>query len=366
MAKKLGKIGDYEKYLERSTYWKNMYKEDEVSLTRKDAVSVLITHRSPSSTKQTQASPASFRPSTSTALGDTKIPSSAALFTTQVFAPPLLTPPPDTKKPLQFTSCYLNADGHETYEGSSWLYTLYVPQVRRPPPPPNTRAHPPHPQDMATLITTLGGPATFTARVQYLHSTYNLLYIGDEQVSPPTSLPYPFRHAPSLPRPIPPLAHAPHNQAFLTLYLPHYSGRPTLSARNAHAYIPSQFNASVVGIPGNDDSGAMASFSTLSMLGLWPVAGQDVYLLIPPFFREVNITSPITGRTATIRSVGFDPAYRRVAVQSATLDGEVWTRSWVQHRFFLEGGVLEFVLGEGESGWGAGEGDLPPSASTGG
>ena len=29
---------------------------------------------------------------------------------------------------LNFTSCYLNPNGHETYEGSSWLYTFYVPQ----------------------------------------------------------------------------------------------------------------------------------------------------------------------------------------------------------------------------------------------
>lgn len=31
MAKKLGKTSDYEKYLERSKNWKNMFKEDEVS-----------------------------------------------------------------------------------------------------------------------------------------------------------------------------------------------------------------------------------------------------------------------------------------------------------------------------------------------
>lgn len=31
MAKTLGKTGDYEKYLERSKNWKNMFKDDEVS-----------------------------------------------------------------------------------------------------------------------------------------------------------------------------------------------------------------------------------------------------------------------------------------------------------------------------------------------
>lgn len=32
MAQKLGKARDYEKYLERSNNWKNMFKEDEVSI----------------------------------------------------------------------------------------------------------------------------------------------------------------------------------------------------------------------------------------------------------------------------------------------------------------------------------------------
>jgi hypothetical protein len=27
---------------------------------------------------------------------------------------------------LNFTSCYLNSGGHETHEGSTWMYTLYV------------------------------------------------------------------------------------------------------------------------------------------------------------------------------------------------------------------------------------------------
>ncbi|KAK8157275.1 glycoside hydrolase family 92 protein [Phyllosticta citrichinensis] len=216
---------------------------------------------------------------------------------------------------LNFTSCYLNAKGHETYEGSAWLYTFYVPQ------------------DMATLITTLGGPEAFTRRLQYLHYTYNLLYIGDEQ-------------------------------AFLTVFLGHYSGRPGVSSDLAHFYIPAQFNDSIIGIPGNDDSGAMGSFSTFSMLGFFPVAGQDVYLIIPPFFPEINVTSPVTGKVATVRNIGFDPSYRARYVQRARLDGQNYTRNWIGHRFFLEGGLLELELGERESDWGTRPEGLPPSAST--
>lgn len=78
---------------------------------------------------------------------------------------------------------------------------------------------------------TLGGPSTFVRRLQYFHSS-GLLYIGDEQ-------------------------------GFLMVYLYHYAGRPGLSAKQAHYYIPSQFNTSINGIPGNDDSGAMGTFAAL-------------------------------------------------------------------------------------------------------
>jgi putative alpha-1,2-mannosidase len=125
---------------------------------------------------------------------------------------------------LNFTACYLNAEGGETYEGPVWLYTFFVPG------------------DMASLIHTLGGTETFIKRLDWLHES-GILYVGDEQ-------------------------------AFLNLFLYHYAGRPGKSAERAHQYIPSLFNDTIAGIPGNDDSGAMGSFEALVMMGLYPNAGQ--------------------------------------------------------------------------------------------
>lgn len=187
------------------------------------------------------------------------------------------------------------------------------------------------PQDMASLIKTVGGRDEFTSRLSFLHNS-GLLYVGDEQ-------------------------------AFLTVFQFHYAGRPGLSAKQAHAYIPSLFNSSASGIPGNDDSGAMGSFIVFSMMGLWPVAGQDVYLITPPFFKEISIRNPLSGKVATIRNVNFDPSYKAIYIQSATRDGQPWTKNWLSHDFFTKGGVLELVLGEKESDWGTKVEDLPPSMS---
>jgi putative alpha-1,2-mannosidase len=211
-------------------------------------------------------------------------------------------------------SCYLDGGGGETYEGSCWMYTFFVPQ------------------DMASLVTTLGGPSSFVSRLDFLHES-GLLYMGDEQ-------------------------------AFLNVFLYHYAGRPALSAARAHSYIPSQFNNTDNGIPGNDDSGAMGSFVTLAMMGVFPNPGQDVYFITPPFFQEVSVVSGETGKKATIRNINFDPEYKKIHIQEARRDGRLWTRNWIDHGFFRDGGVLELVLGEKESEWGTKVEDLPPSMST--
>ncbi|KAI9838674.1 MAG: hypothetical protein M1819_004988 [Sarea resinae] len=179
----------------------------------------------------------------------------------------------------------------------------------------------------------MGGPTTFVSRLDYFHSS-GLNYIGNEP-------------------------------SFLTVFQYHYAGRPGRSSYRAHAYIPSQFSASTAGLPGNDDSGAMGSFVAFSMLGLFPNPGQDVYLIIPPFFEAVSVRSPVTGKTATIKNVGFDgDAYQNIYVQNATLDGAPYTKSWVDHAFFTEGRDLVLYLGANESDWGTALEDLPPSLST--
>ncbi|RAR11617.1 glycoside hydrolase family 92 protein [Stemphylium lycopersici] len=212
--------------------------------------------------------------------------------------------------------CSLTSNPSETFESSAWEYMFFVPH------------------DIGKVIELLGGEETFLRRLDYFH-TSGLADIGNEPV-------------------------------FLTVYMPHFAGRPALSAERAHSYIPSRFNTTPGGLPGNDDSGSMASFTLFSMLGLFPNPGQNVYFITPPFFPSVSITNALTNATSTIRNVNFDAQYENLYVQSATLDGEVYTKNWIGHEFFTHGGTLELVLGAKESNWGTGSEDRPPSMSDGG
>ncbi|KAJ5082212.1 hypothetical protein N7532_011255 [Penicillium argentinense] len=198
--------------------------------------------------------------------------------------------------------CSLTSNPSETFESSVWEYLFYVPH------------------DLSSLIDLVGGTDSFVNRLDYFH-TSGLADIGNEPV-------------------------------FLTVYEYHYAGRPALSTKRAHSYIPRTFNATTNGLPGNDDSGAMGSFLAWSMMGLFPNPGQSVYLISPPFFEAVEVTHPETGKTATIRNVNFDPDYKRVYVQSAKLNGMPYKRNWVGHEFFTQGWTLELTLGEVEGEWG--------------
>ncbi|KAF9878719.1 alpha-mannosidase family [Colletotrichum karsti] len=208
-------------------------------------------------------------------------------------------------------ACSLQNNGGETFESSLWEYGFFVPH------------------DQATLINTYGGPDAFVRRLNFLHDQ-NITYIGNEP-------------------------------AFLTVFQYHYAGRPALSARRAHYYVPAFFSPKPDGLPGNDDSGAMGSFLAFTMMGLFPNPGQDVYLITPPFFESVEITHPQTGKTAKVRNVNFDPKYRSIYIQSATLNGEPYRKNWLNHSFFTEGKELVLTLGRRESDWGTRIQDLPPS-----
>ncbi|OCL03343.1 glycoside hydrolase family 92 protein [Glonium stellatum] len=211
--------------------------------------------------------------------------------------------------------CSLTSNPSETFESSVWEYQFFVPH------------------DVATLIKSLGGPESFISRLDYFH-TSGLADIGNEPV-------------------------------FLTIFEYHYAGRPALSALRAHSYIPSSFNDTTTGLPGNDDSGAMGSFTAFVMMGLFPNPGQNVYFIISPFFEAVSVTHPETNKTATIKNLNFDNTYKNIYIQNATLNGKSYTKSWIGHEFFTQGMTLELTLGGTESSWGTAERDIPPSMSTG-
>ena len=77
--------------------------------------------------------------------------------------------------------------------------------------------------------------------------------------------------------------------SFMTPYLYHWVDRPDLSVARIHQIVNDNYDDTPNGLPGNDDSGAMSSWLVFNMLGLYPVAGQDLYLVGEPMIPEYTI-----------------------------------------------------------------------------
>lgn len=183
------------------------------------------------------------------------------------------------------------------YEGSSWNYSFFIPH------------------DVHGLIRKCGGPEAFVSRLEEACKTGRV-----EMWNEP---------------------------AFLTLRLYNYAGRPDLTnfwVREAMKRWDLKR-----GYPGNEDSGAMGSWYVLSALGLFPNAGQDLYLLNSPVFPRAELDLG-QGKRLLITAENAGP--KNPYIQSATLNGQPLDRAWLRHSEIADGGTLVFVLGSGISNWG--------------
>ena len=143
----------------------------------------------------------------------------------------------------------------------------------------------------------------------------------------------------------------------------HYAGRPDRTAEIVHAIRQHQFNVGRGGLPGNDDSGGLSSWYLWACLGVFPVAGQDLFLLHPPSFESSRIR---TGAGhLTIESDGFEPRTSGSAPQyivAVSLDGTPLDRSWITGTELRRSRLLRLRLSDEPSAWA--DSTRPPSAST--
>lgn len=140
----------------------------------------------------------------------------------------------------------------------------------------------------------------------------------------------------------------------------HYAGRPDRTAEVVHAAVHGAFGVGRGGLAGNDDSGGLSSWFVWASLGLFPVAGQSLFLVNAPTFVRSRIRVGggdlvVEARGHRELEAGDPPQY----VQSVTFDGAPLERSWITGRELHRGGHLVLDLGPVPSGWGQRE--RPPS-----
>jgi predicted alpha-1,2-mannosidase len=177
-------------------------------------------------------------------------------------------------------------------------------------------------QDIAGLIRRHGGPEAF---VRHLDAFFGgLLYHMKEMIL----------HTPML-------------------Y--HYAGRPDRSADTARRFLD-RYRPARDGLDGNEDMGAHSAYCICVMIGLYPVMGQDLYLLLPPVFDETVLRLGQTGKDLVLRARRTGAGKYIVGLKA---DGKAHERNWLTHAELLATGVLEFELADTPGNWGTGA--VPPS-----
>ena len=74
----------------------------------------------------------------------------------------------------------------------------------------------------------------------------------------------------------------------LQALLYHYAGQPAKSVMRTMKLLNTTFTTDPRGLPGNDDAGSLGAYLVWIMSGLVPIAGQSVYLILPPKFPQVQ------------------------------------------------------------------------------
>jgi predicted alpha-1,2-mannosidase len=127
-------------------------------------------------------------------------------------------------------------------------------------------------------------------------------------------------------------------------YLYDYAGYAWKTQRRIREILDMWFDDKPLGIPGDEDGGGLCSWYVFSAMGFFPVTvGGGRYAIGSPFFEKVTISLP-NGKTFTVNAKNCSK--KNKYIQSAELNGKELNSPFVQHSDIVNGGSLNFIMGE--------------------
>jgi predicted alpha-1,2-mannosidase len=202
----------------------------------------------------------------------------------------------------------------EYTEANAWQYNFFVPQ------------------NMPALIVRLGGDDAFTARLDDMFDTTNV--IPNLKMIPDVTGVIGMYSQGNEPD---------HNFA----YLYNYAGQPWKTQARTRQLANLLYTNTPSGICGNDDCGQMSAWYVLTAAGFYPVDPvSGVYVLGSPLFDKLtlHLNSKFAGGKTFI-VIAKNNSAANPYIQSATLNGQSLTRSWITNKEITDGGKLVLVMG---------------------
>jgi len=219
---------------------------------------------------------------------------------------------------------------NEYTEANAWQYNFFVLQ------------------DIPGLIAKLGGDDKFVARLDEMFDTRqeipNLHMIPD--VTGVIGM-YSHGNEPD------------HHVA----YLYNYAGQPWKTQTRVRQIASALYTNAPGGICGNDDCGQISAWYVFTALGFYPVdPTSGIYVLGSPLMEKVTLnlgSKFFHGNKFTV--IAKNNSAQNPYIQSATLNGQPLTRSWISHNEITAGGKLVLMMGPAPNKtFGSAPADRPP------
>ncbi len=212
---------------------------------------------------------------------------------------------------------------HHFVEGNSYQYSLFAPH------------------DMNSLIDSIGGDENFD---KWLDNLFTIESKHDNVIVDATGLIGQYAHGnePS------------HHMA----YLYNYIGKPWKTQAMISQILETLYDDQPDGISGNEDCGQMSAWYIMSAMGFYPVCpGEPTYTFGSPIFNKVTINLE-NKKKFTVKAENVSK--NNIYIQSVTLNGKDYDRSWFQHEDILNGSTLVFKMGDKpNNSWGAAKESRP-------
>ncbi|BDD00488.1 hypothetical protein PEPS_27680 (plasmid) [Persicobacter psychrovividus] len=195
-------------------------------------------------------------------------------------------------------------------EGNAWQYLWLVPQ------------------DVEGLIDLLGGDEAF---VNKLNTLFTMSSDLGENASPDISGligQYAQGNEPS------------HH----TAYLFNYAGQAWKTQERIREICSTMFNDGPAGLPGNEDCGQMSAWYIFSSMGMYPVNPMNgMYVFGSPSVNSATIQLQ-NGKSFSIATE--NQSAKNIYIQSVSLNGQDYSKSYILHKDIMKGGKLTFTMGD--------------------
>ncbi len=127
-------------------------------------------------------------------------------------------------------------------------------------------------------------------------------------------------------------------------YMYSFVGQPWKTQARVRNIIETMYHDNPDGYAGNEDCGQMSAWAVWSMAGLFPAnPANGEYVFGSPVFSEIKLKVP-GGKNMTFKAKNNSST--NLYIQSITLNGKPYKKSFITHADLMAGGILEFAMGD--------------------